>query len=103
MAVVCGRSLGPRYFSGGWLFPLLGVTSWVIPHGRHNQQTAEFAGLAWAVRLVVCLGRDALVLVTDSEVAAAQLVQPKAPTWLRTQHVLLGGLSGRLYMSRVAL
>ena len=64
----------------GGFSPQVGARSWVVPVARHTQQTAELAGLCWGVRMALRLRWDCLLLVTDSEVASAQLVQLKAST-----------------------
>ena len=83
----------------GEFSPQVGAGSWVVPVARHTQQTAELAGLCWGVRMALRLRWDCLLLVTDSEVASAQLVQLKASTWLKNQHAMLRSVSRRLCAS----
>ena len=44
---------------------------------------------------------DCVLLVTDSEVASARLVQLKAFTWLKIQHAMLRSVSRSLCASRL--
>ena len=85
----------------GGFSPQVGARSWVVPVARHTQQTAELAGLCWGVRMAFRLRWDCLLLVTDSEVASAQLVQLKASTPLKIQHAMLRSVSRRLCASRL--
>ena len=85
----------------GGFSPQVGARAWVVPVARHTQQTAELAGLCWGVRMALRLRWDCVLLVTDSEVASAQLVQLKASTWLKIQHAMLRSVSRRLCASRL--
>ena len=62
-----------------------------IPPNRHTQQSAELWGLCWAMQLARRLGWRFLVLVTDSQVAGAQVVSLRERTWLHRQNRLLRG------------
>ena len=88
-------------FRVGGFSPQVGARTWVVPAARHTQQTAELAGLCWGVRIALRLRWDCVLLVTDSEVASAQLVQLKASTWLKIQHAMLRSVSRRLCASRL--
>ena len=72
------------------------VRSVVIPPSRHTQQSAELWGLCWAVRLAKRLGWRFSVLVTDSQVAGAQMVTLRARTWPHRQNRLLRSIIIRL-------
>ena len=58
----------------GGFSPQVAARAWVVPVARHTQHTAELAGLCWGVRMALRLQWDCVLLVTDSEVASAQLV-----------------------------
>ena len=78
-----------RYRAGMFLPGRHEVRSVVIPPCRHTQQSAELWGLCWAVREAKRRGWRFLVLVTDSQVAGAQMVSLRARTWLHRQNKLL--------------
>ena len=78
-----------RYRAGIFMPGKHEVRSVVIPPSRHTQHSAELWGLCWAVRLAKRLGWRFLVLVTDSQVAGAEMVMLRARTWLRRQSKLL--------------
>ena len=88
-----------RYRGGAFIPRLSGVRSQVIPPARHTQQSAELWVLVWLVRLAVRLGWSYVVLVTDSQVSACQLVSLRASTWLSRQQRLLRALVLRLLQS----
>ena len=88
-----------RYRGGAFIPRLSGVRSQVIPPARHTQQSAELWVLVWLVRLAVRLGWNYVVLVTDSQVSACQLVALRASTWLSRQQRLLTALVLRLLQS----
>ena len=85
----------------GGFSPQVGARSLVVPVARHTQQTAELAGLCWGVRLPLRLRWDCLLLVTDSEVASAQLVQLKASTCSKIRYAMLRSMWRRLCVSRL--
>ena len=101
MVVVCGCSVGHFFYRVGAFSPFLGAQSWVVLGVKHTQQSAELAGLCWAMRLALRLQLDSLLLVTDSEVAPASLVGLKASTCLKVQHGMLRAVSRRLCLSRL--
>ena len=92
-----------RYRAGLFMPRKHEVRSVVIPPSRHTQQSAELWGLCWAVRLAKRLGCRFLVLVTDSQVAGAQMVPLRAPTWLHGQNRLLRSTFTRMTHCGVVL
>ena len=85
-----------RYRAGMFMPGKHEVRSVVIPPSRHTQQRAELWGLCWAVRLAKRLGWRLLVLVTDSQVAGAQMVSLRSRTWLHRQNRLLRSIVIRM-------
>ena len=64
-----------------------------------SQQLVELQSRAWGVRLASRLGCTTVTLVSDSEVAIAQLVKVRAKRVLGAQQSLLRGLARRLVCS----
>ena len=56
--------------------------------GSHMQQNATCYVPVWLLRSAVRLGSRIVALVIDSVVAAHQIVQPRAKTWLWWQQSL---------------
>ena len=77
-----------RYRAGLFMPGTHQVRSVVIPPSRHTQQSADLGGLCWAVRLAKGLGWRFLGLVTDSQLAGAQMASLRARTWLH-RHIRL--------------
>ena len=78
-----------RYRAGLFMPGTHEVRYVIIPPSGHTQQSAELWGLSWAVRLAKRSGWRFLVLVTDSQVAGAEMVSLRARTWLHRQNRLL--------------
>ena len=85
-----------RYRGGMFMPGKHEVRSVVIPPSRHTQQSAELWGLCWDLLLAKQLGWRFLVLVTDSQVAGAQMVSLRARTWQHTQNRLLRSTAIRM-------
>ena len=64
-----------------------------------SQQLVELQSLAWGVRLAARLGYTTVTLVSDLEVAMAQLLKVRAKSVLSAQQSVLRGLARRLICS----
>ena len=96
---VDGAHDGPSWRMGGFS-EFLGVWSYIVQQSRaQSQQLVELQSLVWGVRLAVALGYTTVTLVSDSEVAIAQLLQARAKSVLGAQQAVLRGLARRLVCS----
>ena len=96
---VDGAHDGPSWRVGGFsIFP--GVRSDVARRLRaQSQQLVVLQSLVWGTRLAVCLRYTTVTLVSDSEVAIAQLLHVTAKSVLGAQQSVLRELARRLVCS----
>ena len=98
-----GAHDGPSWRMGG-LSEFLGVRSVVARRLRaQSQQLVELQSLVWGVQLAARLGYTTVTLVSDSEVAIAQLVKVRAKSVLSAQQSILRGLAGSLVCSSLVV
>ena len=93
---------GPRrsLVENGGFSEFLGVRSVVARRLRaQSQQLVELQSLVWGVRLAARLGYTTVTLVSDSEVAIAQLLKVRAKSVLSARQSVLRGLARRLICS----
>ena len=97
---VDGAHDGPSWRMGGFS-EFLGVRSYVARRLRaQSQQLVELQSLAWGIRLAVRLRYTTVTLVSDFEMAIAQLLQFKAKSVLGAQQSVLRGLAPCLFRPR---
>ena len=96
---VDGAHDGPSWRMGGFS-EFLGVRSVVARRLRaQSQQLVELQSLAWGVRLAARLAYATVTLVSDSEVAIAQLLKVRAKSVLSGQQSVLRGVARHLVCS----